>query len=161
MFSNFFIVKFEIIRGNQKKMSYLTAKEKLQMIVKMSDKFDIKPYEFGNNTSISTFAARNVLNGTTKKPSIRTIDAMYNYVKAKSLGSEAGDTEEEYTIPGRKSVEDLVAEKVVREMFPLLSRLSEYLKELIMRDNVRKSELADIKEDLEEINKLLSIKNRN
>lgn len=134
-------------------MNRLTSAEKVKLIQETAKKLDIKPYEFGNNTQISTFAARSLLNGNTEKPSIRTINAMYNYITEKDHG-ENFKAQESTTTYG-KSVEDLIALKVIEAITPMLQQLDRNIKELINRDGNRKLDILELKEMIEDINHIL------
>lgn len=69
-------------------MSKLTKKEKLKLVLELSEKLNLTAYEFGTNTSISIFTARQILNKETKNPSERTLDEMLNYIEEKTVGSK-------------------------------------------------------------------------
>jgi len=43
----------------------LTKKEKLEKVIEYSEKLNITAYEYGKNSSITTFTARQILKGIT------------------------------------------------------------------------------------------------
>jgi hypothetical protein len=78
-------------------MNELEKKKKLEFITKTSKKLGVTAYEFGNNTSISTFTARQILKGETENPSTNTIEAMEKYLDLKAGNNTTKDLQEPNT----------------------------------------------------------------
>lgn len=127
-------------------MSGLTDQEKLKFILENAVKYDITPYEFGTNTSISVFAARSVLKGNTKKPAGKTIDAMYQYIKKKmSDSTPATDATEGLTD------DEKVARKIEQRLQPMLDKIAQDLNFLIMRERVYRMDITAMEENLQDL----------
>lgn len=65
-------------------MSDLSKENKLKYIKETSDNLEVTAYEYGKNTTISVFTARQILNGKTENPSSNTLDVMMKYLKSKN-----------------------------------------------------------------------------
>lgn len=79
-------------------MNDLDKKKNLKEIVKKSKTMNITAYEFGNNTSISTFTARQILKGDTINPSENTIKIMLDYLDVKEGKNNTEDPTIQYKI---------------------------------------------------------------
>src|SRR5690606_5378134 len=64
----------------------LTKKEKLEKVIEYSEKLNITAYEYGKNSSITTFTARQILKGITENPSENTLNIMLQYLEEKQIG---------------------------------------------------------------------------
>lgn len=61
-------------------MKHLNPKEKLEFILEISKKNDVKAYEIEKNTELTEAGIRRILDGTTKRPHINTINSIYNFL---------------------------------------------------------------------------------
>jgi hypothetical protein len=130
-------------------MSRLTDSEKLQLILDTAKEYNITPYEFGTHTSISVYAARSVLKGNTKKPAGKTIEAMYQYITKKTQGAGTETVEQPPTESHR--IEELIARRVEERITPMLEKLSQDMKYLIMRERVYRMDVNALEENIKEL----------
>ena len=72
----------------------LDKEKKLELVRKLSKENSITAYAFGKNSKISSFTARQILNGETENPSETTLNAMLEYIEDTLVGKD---------IPGHKN----------------------------------------------------------
>ncbi len=97
-------------------MYNLTNKEKLDFILKKSKELQITAYEFGENTSISTVGAHNILTGESKNPRTKNLNTMLKYLETKVLSNELDNKEVTKTLlqePNNKYIPIKTNSKVV------------------------------------------------
>jgi len=75
-------------------MSELTNEEKASLIKKLCKQHDITAYEIGENTSVSSVAAHNILTGSTENPRGKTLNTILTYIENSIVGKD---------IPGEKN----------------------------------------------------------
>lgn len=96
--------------------------EKLAMIKDLCVKHKITAYEIGKNTKISQFAAHKILTGETKNPNEATVDIILDFIEDQILGVKPIEKESDEFQKLRR-IEDIIADKVVQRLQPLLLNL--------------------------------------
>jgi hypothetical protein len=103
-------------------MSLLEKQEKLRIIISKSEELDIKAYEYGQNTDITSVGARNILSGASKNPRSKNIDIMLNYIKKKESDPSSERSKSIYDIDEKWDMlmeDPLLYQKFKAEAFKL------------------------------------------
>lgn len=135
-------------------MSYLTTKEKLEIILEMCEKHGITAYDIGENTPLNTSGIHRILTGEVTNPRASTVNTIYEYIEEKLLAKNFNkshkitdrtqEPQENYTaqIP---TVQKIVAQEVYNILKP-------YLKNFSSSHNQINSSLLKIMLDIEKLN---------
>jgi len=119
--------------------------EKLKLIRDICDEHNITGYEIGKNTKISSFAAHKILMGDTKNPNESTIDIILEFLENAITGTNLKNDKKEKSSEN-KSIEDIIAEKVVMMLQPQLDNIEKALSQIIL-DNDDNEEILNKKQN--------------
>lgn len=103
--------KFTFIFQLIYKLLIMNNLQKLELILNLVKEHNLTAYEIGKNTNISTFAVQKILKGDTKKPNVRTLNAILFFIENAIVGTDVKDFVEEpnensYTKAGHDYFED-------------------------------------------------------
>lgn len=120
----------------------LSNKQKLDFIKKYSEELGVTSYEFAQHTIMSDLGARNILNGVSKNPRTKNLNAMLEYLQDKVRGSALDEPLEEVlngvSEPLSKeklSLEDIIYTKIYRKLNPELEYIQHEIEELKKEQN--------------------------
>jgi transcriptional regulator with XRE-family HTH domain len=69
--------------------------QKLETIKQQVKEHNLTAYEIGKHTNISTFAIQKILKGETKKPNVRTLNAILFFIESAIVGTDVKNIVEE------------------------------------------------------------------
>lgn len=119
--------------------------EKLELIRDLCSRHSVTAYEIGKHTKISNFAAHKILTGSTQNPNEVTVDIILDFLRERipeafdSTDNSSGETKR---ISG-KSIEDIIADKVVAQMEPYLLNIERALVQVLIDTEELKKHAKD------------------
>lgn len=130
----------------------ITTEEKVKIIRELAQKNDITAYEIGENTSISTGTAYNILNDDNIKPRNKTLNIILDYLEQAVVGTHSKiDVNKEYT------AENMIKKGAVAEDMYLNEERSSY-NETITAETFKKLSIEEKLTTLFELESLNSKK---
>lgn len=124
---------------------------KLIEVLEKVKKYQISPYEIGNNTTLTVTGVQKILDGETKKPSIKSLNIISEYVsKTYEPENFIQEQKEAYNLN-----EEVTLAKILITMERIESKLNAYsLKQEIMFEIIKNAKAKE----LEHLNKEFSTK---